>query len=222
GSAGEVRSMLCLKERRAAKDNWPADLKSQISDLKSIAESCSCQLCGWADSLQNSEIKGQRHLTEKSRRQDDQKRRAAVAQKDLLEKLPPNHPLRMDAQARTHLKSQIPPAYPTYRCAIGMRRPTPKARLVTFNPGAAWARLYSLRSTRRCTQRTVASSNPCATISAALKFSSTYNRKIASSTSYGGRVSWSFWFGRSSALGALSIVETGMISPFRLMNRASS
>jgi len=41
GSAGEVRSMLCVKERRAKKANWPADLKSQISDLRSIAESCS-------------------------------------------------------------------------------------------------------------------------------------------------------------------------------------
>lgn len=100
GSAGEVRLMLCLKERRAPKDNWPPDLKSQISDLKSIAESCSRQLRGWADSLQTSEIKGQRHLTEKSRRQDDQKRRAAVAQKDLLEKLPSNHPLRLDARKR--------------------------------------------------------------------------------------------------------------------------
>jgi four helix bundle protein len=40
GSAGEVRSMLCVKERRAKKVNWPADLRSQISDLKSIAENC--------------------------------------------------------------------------------------------------------------------------------------------------------------------------------------
>jgi four helix bundle protein len=100
GSAGEVRSMLCLKERRAVKDNWSSDLKARISDLKSIAESCSRQLYGWADSLQNSEIKGQRHLTEESRRQHDQKRRAAVAQKDLLEKLPLNHPLRVDARKR--------------------------------------------------------------------------------------------------------------------------
>src|SRR5205814_521700 len=92
-----------------------------------------------------------------------------------------------------------------------MRRPTPKARLVTFRPGAAWARLYSLRSTRRCTQRTVFSSNPWATISGALKLSSTYNRKIASSTSYGGRVSWSFWFGRSSALGGFSMVDSCII-----------
>src|SRR5258708_38624110 len=35
GSAGEVRSMLCLKERRARKTNWSVDLKSQISNLKS-------------------------------------------------------------------------------------------------------------------------------------------------------------------------------------------
>ena len=58
GSAGEVRSMLCLKERRAKKADWAADLKSQISDLKWMAQSCSRQLRGWADSLQNSEIKG--------------------------------------------------------------------------------------------------------------------------------------------------------------------
>jgi four helix bundle protein len=44
------------------------DLKSQISNLKSLAESVSRQLRGWANSLQNSEITGQRHLTEKSGR----------------------------------------------------------------------------------------------------------------------------------------------------------
>ena len=100
GSAGDVRSMLCLKERRARKANWPADLKSRISNLKSIAESCSRQLRGWPDSLQNSEIKGQRHLTAKSRHEDDQKKRAAAIQKELLRKLPSNHPLRNDARKR--------------------------------------------------------------------------------------------------------------------------
>ncbi len=100
GSAGEVRSMLCLKERRARKANWRADLKSQISTLKSLAESCSRQLRGWADSLQNSDIQGQRHLTDKSRRADDEKKRAAAMQKQLLRNLPPSHPLRRDAEAR--------------------------------------------------------------------------------------------------------------------------
>jgi four helix bundle protein len=100
GSAGEVRSMLTLKLRRASKYNWQANLKSQISNLKSIAESCSRQLRGWADSLQNSDIKGQRHLNQRVRQADDQRKRAAAVQKRLLTNLSPNHPLRRDAEAR--------------------------------------------------------------------------------------------------------------------------
>ena len=63
GSAGEVRSMLCLIERILAF----ADLKSEISDLKSRAESISRQLRAWAESLQDSKIKGQRYLTERTK-----------------------------------------------------------------------------------------------------------------------------------------------------------
>jgi four helix bundle protein len=100
GSAGEVRSMLTVKLRRADKAKWPADLKSEILNLKSLSESCSKQLRGWADSLQNSDIKGQRHLNDKSRQADDQKKRAANFQKELLRKLSPNHPLRKDAEER--------------------------------------------------------------------------------------------------------------------------
>ena len=100
GSAGEVRSMLTLKLRRADKAEWSADLKSQISNLRSTAESCSRQLRGWADSLQNSDIKGQRHLNDKSRAQDDQKKKAEAMQKRLLRNLPPAHPLRKDAEER--------------------------------------------------------------------------------------------------------------------------
>ena len=94
GSAGEVRSMLCLLLRR----DWAKHLKSQISNLKSRAENGSRQLRGWADSLQNSEIRGQRHLNDRTRAQDEQKRRAAVFQKRLLENLPAHHPLRRQAK----------------------------------------------------------------------------------------------------------------------------
>jgi four helix bundle protein len=68
GSAGECRSMLCLLEKLPEISN----LKFEISDLKPRAESISRQLRAWADSLQNSEIKGQRYLNEKVRR--DEKR----------------------------------------------------------------------------------------------------------------------------------------------------
>jgi four helix bundle protein len=70
GSAGEVRSILCVMDRMAAF----SDLKSEISDLRSLAESISRQLRGWAQHLQDTPIRGQRHLSSKSR-QIDQARR---------------------------------------------------------------------------------------------------------------------------------------------------
>lgn len=57
GSAGEARSMLIFTERSP----WANHLKSEISNLKSLAESCSRQLRAWADQLQNSDVTGQRY-----------------------------------------------------------------------------------------------------------------------------------------------------------------
>jgi hypothetical protein len=65
-----------------------------------MAESCSRQLRAWADTLQDSDIRGQRHLSTKSRQTDNRKKRAAAFQKELLSKLPPGHPLRKDAEER--------------------------------------------------------------------------------------------------------------------------
>jgi four helix bundle protein len=64
GSAGECRSVLYLSSQLPAFRN----LKSEISDLRSKAESISRQLRAWANSLQNSNIRGQRHLNDKTRR----------------------------------------------------------------------------------------------------------------------------------------------------------
>jgi four helix bundle protein len=83
GSAGEVRSMLHFAERFPEAGH----LKSQISDLRSLAESCSRQIRAWADNLQNSDIKGQRHLNEQSRRQYDDHRQAEAFQRRLDEVL---------------------------------------------------------------------------------------------------------------------------------------
>ncbi len=69
GSAGETRSMYCLLERLPDFVNF----ESEISDLKSRAESISRQLRAWADSLQNTEIRGTRYLTDKSRRTEKQR-----------------------------------------------------------------------------------------------------------------------------------------------------
>ena len=88
--------MLCLLQRRS----WMNDFKSQISSLKSTAESCSRQLRAWADSLQNSDIKGQRHLSRRTREHEEQAKKAKSLQKDLLGRLPSGHPLRRDAEQR--------------------------------------------------------------------------------------------------------------------------
>jgi hypothetical protein len=85
--------MLTLLARRP----WvAANLRSQISDLKPLAESCSRQLRAWADSLQNSDIAGPRHLNEKTRanyqKATARKQGAADFKALLAQHLPPDHP----------------------------------------------------------------------------------------------------------------------------------
>jgi four helix bundle protein len=99
GSAGEVRSMLCYFERRPAL----AGFKSEISNLKSTAESCSRQIRAWADSLQNSEIEGQRHLNDRSREEWKKGENAKQARnrfeamtREGMKTFPPDHPMRIE------------------------------------------------------------------------------------------------------------------------------
>lgn len=86
GSCGESRSILCLCERLST-FSTPAysDLKSEISDLKSKAESISRQLRAWCNSLQNSGVRGQRYLTDRSRRVDQATREREEFLKELNE-----------------------------------------------------------------------------------------------------------------------------------------
>jgi len=112
GSAGEVRSMLILCERMARF----AHLKSEISDLKCLAESTSRQLRAWAGQLQDSPIKGQRHLNQEVRdRREGQARRESF-DKFLTDKIRQG---RQGAQvppagqvppgAKVHTAGQVPP-----------------------------------------------------------------------------------------------------------------
>lgn len=93
GSAGETRSMLLVGRRRPYLSNF----KSEISNLITLAESCSRQLRAWAESLQNSSIAGQRHLNDKTRsnyRSIQAKKIGAEEFKKLAQQhLPPAHPL---------------------------------------------------------------------------------------------------------------------------------
>jgi len=79
GSAGEVRSMLCLIQRMPDF----RDLESGILNLKSSIESISRQLGAWIRSLRDSELKGQRYVNEKTRRAD----KARQEREEFLKKL---------------------------------------------------------------------------------------------------------------------------------------
>ena len=97
GSSGEVRSMLKVLSRRP----WIAKHRSELEKLIELAESCSRQLRGWAESLQNSDLSGHRHLNNKTRK-DWQTRKSAedanqkfnAMQRKILANLPPSNPAR--------------------------------------------------------------------------------------------------------------------------------
>jgi len=88
GSAGEVRSICHVIDRL----EYFAHLKSQITDIKSLAESSSRQLSAWAASLQEGDIKGPRYLTEQSKGAYQQKQRATA----FMEKLKRDQEERME------------------------------------------------------------------------------------------------------------------------------
>jgi four helix bundle protein len=89
GSAGETRSMLHgIARQAAALDSSIQDSRSKIQDLIRKSETISRQLQGWLEYLQNTELKGVRHVTSKVREQDDRaNRRAAFLRK--LEEIAP-------------------------------------------------------------------------------------------------------------------------------------
>jgi len=81
GSAGEVRSMTCLLDRIPAFN----ELKPDLASIKAKAESCSRQLKAWAQSLQDSDMKGERHVNEKTRRADQAAREREEFLRELAE-----------------------------------------------------------------------------------------------------------------------------------------
>ena len=79
GSAGEVRSMLCLIERMP---NF-RKIGNEIRRLKERAENCSRQLKAWAMSLQDSNFRGERYVNKKTKRADQ----AAKEREEFLKEL---------------------------------------------------------------------------------------------------------------------------------------
>ncbi len=95
GSAGETRSMMRFFARRPKLRTWAG----RIAQIAKAAESCGRQLRAWADSLQNSDIEGQRHLNEKTRAEYEKRKAADEGRKKFSErerevalKMPDGHP----------------------------------------------------------------------------------------------------------------------------------
>jgi len=89
GSAGEVRSILILMDRL----RWFEHLKTEIAGLRLLAENIARQLRGWADSLQNSSIAGQRYLNNQTRAHDEKTQRVAA----FWDKLEKDHAQRLES-----------------------------------------------------------------------------------------------------------------------------
>ncbi len=86
GSAGETRSMLCLLEHLP----WSGNLIGEAQAAKLKAESCSRQLKAWIQSLQDSDLKGERYVNEKTRRTDEDasQREEFLAELDAINNAP--------------------------------------------------------------------------------------------------------------------------------------
>lgn len=79
GSGGEVRSMVRGLARRAAEDgSLISDLRSEISELRILSESVSRPLHGSITQLQNTDIRGPRHLTDDARARYERRHRPAA------------------------------------------------------------------------------------------------------------------------------------------------
>jgi four helix bundle protein len=103
GSAGETRSMLHFSLRLPAL----ASLQPEISSLIPLSESCSRQLRGWIDSLQNSDMKGQRHFNDAAREAQTAQRRADAFLKKLQALTPHTVPHPDEPPDAKNHKSQI-------------------------------------------------------------------------------------------------------------------
>ena len=95
GSAGETRSMMRFLARRPKLKKCAG----RIEQIAKVAESCGRQLRAWADSLQNSDIEGQRHLNDKTRTEYGKRKAAEEGRKNYEDmereaalKLPDGHP----------------------------------------------------------------------------------------------------------------------------------
>jgi four helix bundle protein len=88
GSAGEVRSMLHFILRQPDAFH----LHPEAANIIAAAESCSRQIRAWANNLQNSDFKGQRHWNDQARSKHSQQKRVSSLERKIAQTLHQHHP----------------------------------------------------------------------------------------------------------------------------------
>ena len=96
GSAGEVRSMMAVvKDRPKLRP-----VIRRLQEIREIAESCARQLTAWTGSIENSPVKGKRHLTGEVREKRQMSQKTQELRLKFLRDLDPSHPLYRTEEAR--------------------------------------------------------------------------------------------------------------------------
>jgi four helix bundle protein len=96
GSAGEVRSMMAVVKDRPRLRPYGR----QLSEIRSLTESCARQLTAWTSSIEDSPVQGKRHLTGAVKKQREGAQKARDFRLSFLRQLAPGHSLYNSAEAR--------------------------------------------------------------------------------------------------------------------------
>jgi four helix bundle protein len=96
GSAGEVRSMMAVVVNRAKLKPFVPHLQQ----IRAMSESCARQLTAWTASVEESSVKGKRHLTGEVKKQREVEQRTKNLRQDFLLNLSLHHPLYSSREAR--------------------------------------------------------------------------------------------------------------------------
>ena len=96
GSGGEVRSMLAVVKNRPRLKPFV----ERLQEIRDLAESCGRQLGAWMGSVEDSPVKGKRHLDAKGKQAKSTRDAAAEYRLKFLRGLRPEHPLYSTAEAR--------------------------------------------------------------------------------------------------------------------------
>ncbi len=102
GTSKELIASLCIASGSSG-EVWPmthflkdgpyfTDHRQVLKAIRDLAKSCSKQLSAWANHLQNSEIEGRRHLTDRKKEAFNQDQKATSFLKFVNDSLPDGHP----------------------------------------------------------------------------------------------------------------------------------